>query len=323
MKILETTFNESELNIINSILRTGDIGFGSNVGIFENKFQEFSNKKFNIAVNSASGAAFMIFSYLKECYGVCDIYTPSLAFTSPAWAAKHFGHNLIWVDINDNLLFDCNDYLNNRINNDNVKVVMPILYGGVGTIDNWNLIGDEIVVIDSAHCITPTIKSDFVFFSFHPTKPVCTSDGGMISTDNEDANDYFRSYRNFGRINSNTGYEIERNGFKFYMNNFNATVGLISLSNYYKNLRNRKENFSVLKNKFNDRFIPHDIDSSFYFGTILSDDAKQINLQYGLAVHYPLLHKMKYYQYRKLPNTELLHSKIVNLPLYDINIYNC
>ena len=74
-------------------MQKGELGFGVNVPLFETQFQPFSNKAYNIATNSASAAAFMIFAYLKEKYGVCDIYTPSLAFTSPAWAAKHFGHN--------------------------------------------------------------------------------------------------------------------------------------------------------------------------------------------------------------------------------------
>lgn len=317
MKVLETKFNEDELKIINSVLKDGNIGFGSNVEKFENEFKPFSNKEFNVAVNSASAAAFMIFAYLKEKYGVCDVYTPSLAFTSPAWSAKHFGHNLIWVDVNDNLLFDCNDYLTKRINNNNVKVVMPILYGGVSTIDNWNLIGDEIVVIDSAHCITPTIKSDFTFFSFHPTKPICTSDGGMISTDIEEANKYFRNYRNFGRQINKNGYDINHEGFKFYMNNLNATIGLISLNNYYTNLNIRKENFILIKNKFKGKFIEHDYDSSFYFATMITENANQINTHYQLTVHYPLLHKMQYYDTGiKLNNTEQLYNQIVNLPLY-------
>ena len=214
MKIFETKFTKEELSFIDPILQKGELGFGPNVSLFETQFQSFSNKTYNIATNSASAAAFMIFAYLKEKYGICDIYTPSLAFTSPAWAAKHFWHNLIWVDVNDNLLFDCNDYLNKR--KPGIKVVMPILYGGVSNIDKWDLVGDEIVVVDSAHCVTPTIKSDFTFFSFHPYKPICSSDGGMISTDNQEASKWLSNYRNFGRQNKDNSYDITQNGFKFY-----------------------------------------------------------------------------------------------------------
>jgi len=316
MKVFESKFSEEELNPINEVIKKGQLGFGSNVLKFENKFKYFSNKKYNIATNSASAAAFMIFSYLKEKYGVCDIYTPSLGFTSPAWAAKHFGHNIIWVDVNDNLLFDCRDYLNKR-REENQPVVMPILYGGISNIDGWDLEGDEIVVVDSAHCVTPTIKCDFSFFSFHPYKPICSSDGGMISTDDSEATEYFRNYRNFGRQNINDSYDIIQEGFKFYMNNLNATIALISLKKYKKDLKVRKENYLDLCYAGLNDVLPHDDSSSYYFATRLNNKADEFNKHYQLAKHYPLLHKTKYYNSKvRLPNTELLHNKIINLPLW-------
>lgn len=316
MKVFESKFTKEELNPINEVIKTGQLGFGPNVLEFENKFQSFSNKKYNIATNSASAAAFMIFAYLKEKYGVCDVYTPSLGFASPAWAAKHFGHNIIWVDVNDNLLFDCRDYLNKR-RDENQPVVMPILYGGVSNIDGWDLEGDEIVIADSAHCVTPTIECDFSFFSFHPYKPICSSDGGMISTDNLNATEYFQNYRNFGRQNVNDSYDITQEGFKFYMNNLNATIALISLKKYKKYLKVRKENYLDLCYAGLNDVLPHDDSSSYYFATRLNDKADEFNKHYQLAKHYPLLHKTKYFNSKvRLPNTEFLHNKIINLPLW-------
>ena len=313
MKVFKSSFTKKELEFLNPILQNGELGFGPNVSLFETQFQPFSGKLHNIATNSASAAAFMIFAYLKEKYGVCDVYTPSLAFTSPAWAAKHFGHNIICVDVDDNLLFDCNDYLNVRTKT-NQAVVMPILYGGVSNIDNWTLVGDEIVVVDSAHCVTPTIKSDFTFFSFHPYKPICSSDGGMISTDDQEASEWLNKYRNFGRQNVDSSYDITQNGFKFYMNNLNASIALISLEKYQSNLKTRKENYSKL-----DNVLPHDKKSSYYIATRIDKNANQFNQDNNLARHYPLLHKTKYfYSDIRLPNTELLHPQIINLPLWKL-----
>ena len=324
MKVLQSSFTESELKYINTVLRDGDIGFGANVELFECMFRHYSRKEHNVAVNSASAAAFMIFAYLKEKYGTCDVYTTSLGFTSPAWAAQHFGHTIIWVDVTTDLLFDCSDYISKRSQSvsKNKIVLMPILYGGVSTIPNWQILGDEIVVVDSAHCCTPTIDSDFVFFSFHPTKPICTSDGGMLSTNIMDSIDFFRNYRNFGRKPIGSGYDIVQEGFKFYMNNLNATIGLVSIKNYYTNLETRRKNFMLLQDMYMGKLLNHDPNSSYYFATLLTDQADELNSKYGLAKHYPLLHKMTYYTNCTLHNTETLFSKIVNLPLYDINFHN-
>ena len=322
MRVFETKFNKEELSSIIEVLEKGELGFGENVINFEKLFQFFSKKTYNVATNSASAAAFMIFSYLKEKYGVCDVYTPSLGFTSPAWAAKHFGHNLIFVEVNNNLLFDCNHYLQIRKTSKNKKVLIPILYGGVSNINNWNVIGDEIVVVDSAHCVTPTIKSDYTFFSFHPYKPICSSDGGMISTNIEEADNYFKNYRNFGRININNTYDINQEGFKFYMNNLNATIALESIKKYHKNLEIRKENYLDLCYIGLNDLLSHDDDSSYYFATRIKENADEFNNKLNLQKHYPLLHLTNYYKDgSNLPFTEDIHSKIINLPLWNIVDY--
>lgn len=315
MKIFSPNIKRSDLKKIKRVLKSGNIGFGPNVGLFEEKFSEFSGKQHNVSTNSASAAAFMIFSYLKEAYGVCDVYTPSLGFTSPAWCAKNFGHNLIFVDINTDLQFCSEHYKSVRNSTKNKIVLMPILYGGVSTIKDFNPVGDEIIVVDSAHCPTPTIKSDFAFFSFHPLKPLCASDGGMVSTDNQSASDYFKKYRNFGRKNEGFSYTVDSSGFKFYMNNLNATIALTQIGRYKKNLSKRIKNFAELKNNVN--LLSHDTNSSYYFATTITDQANKLIKKHGIPRHYPMLHKMEFYNSKqRLSVTESLHPQVLNLPLY-------
>ena len=322
MKIFETQLSEDNIDTISKVLRSGEIGFGKNSSVLENKFRLFSKCEFNISTNSASAAAFLIFAHLKEKYGCCDIYTPSLGFTSPAWAAKHHGHNLFFVDVTKDLLFDSEDYLARRKDSSNQVVLMPVLYGGVSKIPNFSVIGDEIIVVDSAHCATPTINFDFAFFSFHPYKPICSSDGGMISTSDKEADIFFRSYRNFGRLNNENGYDINQNGFKFYMNNLNATLALESIKSYSENLKKRINNYEKIKSNLNEKITDHDKKSSYYFATALPSESnlKKIQSQYPTSKHYPLMHLTSYYssqvKTQKLKNTELLYPKIVNIPLY-------
>lgn len=322
MKLFETKITQEDIKEIHEVLSSGLIGFGANVNLVENEFGKFSQKQYNIATNSASASAFMIFAYMKELYGSCDVYTTSLGFTSPAWAAKHFDHNLIFVDINDNLQFCSKHYKSIRKDTGKKIILMPVLYGGVSTIQDFDPVGDEIIIVDSAHCVTPTIRSDYIFFSFHPYKPICASDGGMISTNNTEAYEYFKNYRNFGRVNTNDSYTIEKDGFKFYMNNLNATIALTQLRKYEQNLKDRISNFKKLSERY--RLLSHDENSSYYFATALVDNANKIVQKHNIARHYPMLHKMKYYQVSKdgnLPNLEKIHSKILNLPLYTNSKY--
>lgn len=339
MKLFQTTINKEDADIVSSVLQSGDLGFGPNVKLFEEKFQLFSKAEYNISTNSASASAFMIFAYLKEVFGECDVYTTSLGFTSPAWAAVHFGHRLIWVDVDDNLLFDVQDYRKKRnqvgkryLEGKVTPVVMPVLYGGVSTIPNFESIYTdgykEITVVDAAHCVTPSLKAHFTFYSFHPFKPVAASDGGMISTNNFYAAEWFRNYRNFGRQNIEGGYTIKSDGFKFYMNNLNATIALTQLKRYPESRNYRASVHELLENLdlyFPGRLLRHDQNSSYYFSTLICDPDKveELNKRFPTSKHYPMLHKMPYYEDGSyLPNLERLHPLILNLPLYDVNLYN-
>ena len=345
MKVFETRFSDSQLTSVNDVIKRGEIGFGPNVAVLENTFKERQPNKHKhyIATNSASASAYMIFSYLKEKYGPCDVYTPSLGFTSPAWAAHHFGHRIIWVDIDDNLIFDVDDYKvkvktrSKRYLEQGIKpIVMPILYGGVSNINGWDSLGKEgygeITIIDSAHGITPVLESDFIFFSFHPYKPIASSDGGMIGTSDDEANDYLLSYRNFGRSNVNGTYDITQHGFKFYMNNLNATLALESLCEYENNLDRRLENYELWEellkeHKCEGNLITYGSFSSYYFATWVSKkETDRICMETGLSKHYPLLHMTKFFDGREaveqgnLTNSLKLHKHIINLPLHSTKL---
>ena len=326
MNLFKTSISDEDISVISDVIKDGQLGFGPMVNVFENEFRPFSQRKFNIATNSASASAYMIFAYLMEKFGVCDVYTTSIGFISPIWSAKHLGHNVIFVDVDDNLLFDVNHYHSIKKENGRKKVLMPVLYGGVSTISGFDSLNDEIVVVDSAHCVTPTINSNFTFFSFHPFKPVACSDGGMISTNDQDSYDFFNLYRNFGRETLSNTYDIVSDGFKFYMNNLNATIALTQLKRYQENLDNRKKCHILVNSlELNGRLLPHDSMSSYYFDTLIcnEDSVDYLYQKYPTAKHYPMIHKTKIFSSDvKLPNTEKLHKLILNLPLYDKNIYN-
>lgn len=326
MTLFKTSILQDDVNFISEVLKSGNLGFGPYVNEFELKFSLASKKKFNVATNSASASAYMIFAYLMKKFGVCDVYTPSIGFISPAWSAKNLGHNVIFVDVDDNVLFDMSHYQSIKRDTGRKKILMPILYGGVSNIRGFENLDDEMVVVDSAHCVTPTIKSDFTFFSFHPLKPIACSDGGMISTDNTEAFNFFNLYRNFGRQSVDNTYDIVSDGFKFYMNNLNAAIALTQLNRYEENLEVRKKNHILVESlKLNGRLIPHDQMSSYYFDTLIcnEDSVEDLYSRYPTSKHYPMIHKttlMSSDQY--LPNTERIHKLILNLPLYDENIYH-
>ena len=343
MKLFETKISTEDIDgTVRPIIERGDMGFGSNVTLFEKEFQTFSSKKYNTALNSCSAAAFISFAYLKEKYGSCDVYTPSIGFTSMAWSAKQHGHNVIFVDVDENMLMSIDSYKDKRklrcerYSDGGIKpVLMPVLYGGVSTIENFTEAikqdnYNEFIIVDSAHCSTPQMESDITVFSFHPYKPIAASDGGMLSTDIEEVYEFTSAYRNFGRTNTQDGYQIDKSGFKFYMNNLNATIALTQLKQYRFNLSQRVNAYQTLKQvDIKGSLVEHDRLSSYYVATVLADDeesAMEMRNRYSEVRLYPPLHLQPYYQdcdCINLPNTENFYKRLVNLPLtYGKDIYN-
>ena len=337
----EPDLDKTDLGFLEKCLNSKNLGFGANVEKFETQFAKFSKHEYNVAVSSASSAAYMLFDYIYDMLGSCNVFTPSLGFVSPAWAAQKNGHNLIFVDVDDNLLFDVEDYTKKRMalakNLKNVpNILMPVLYGGVSKINSFvekkKFFGDEIIVVDSAHCITPSIKADYVFFSFHPVKPICMSNGGILSVSTQEEAAYFKKYRNFGRSPQGDSYDIVQTGFNFYTNNLNASLGLSQLKKAKKNIEKRKQNFLFLKENIDQsigRIIDHDADSSYYLASFIPNKQTGKNLRKKLknhgvqsSFHYPPLHKTKHFKrVMNLKNTEHYATKIVNLPIHqNINI---
>ena len=331
MKLYETNISPYYAKgEIASVIESGNMGFGPNVTKFETMFAPYSYKKHNVAVNSCSAAAFIVFAYLKEKYGVCDVYTPTIGFTSMTQAAKYHGHNVVLIGVNADMIMDFDLYQMRRtIGSDNKAVLMPVLYGGVSTLNMDKFLkGDEFIIMDSAHCAKPRAKSDVALFSFHPYKPIAASDGGMISTDIEEIDIFARKYRNFGREDFNGGYSIASEGFKFYMNNLNATIALTQLETYEEKRAVRIKAYEKISSmNFEGYLARHDEDSSYYVATFIADTVEYAELmreKYCEARLYPPMHLQPYYKgcdKGVMSTTEELYDLLVNLPLYKPEIY--
>lgn len=331
IKCFEPDIQEEDITSVSNTIKDKTLGFGPNVEKFEQLYARFSRKKHNIGFNSASSAAYLLFQYLYESNGPCNVYTTSLGFTSPVFAAIKNGHGVKFVDVDENMLM-CTDDLRSKIEKSNrPAIVMPVLYGGVSNIPDFDQKTRDlkfILALDSAHCISPTLNYDYAFYSFHPVKPICMSNGGLLATDCSRSDNYMRLGRNFGRQQREDSYDLVQSGFNFYMNNLNAALGISQVDRCLENTKKRKHNFEFLKDNIPSslgRFTQHDESSSYYLSTfILKEGTSSAILRKYLAsrdiqasFHYPFLHKTKYYKSDvSLPNTDAMTDRIINLPIH-------
>ena len=328
----EPSIGAGDIKNLSLTLKSSTLGFGPNVEEFENQYSKYSNKKFNIGMSSASAAAYVFYQYMFEKCGPCRVYTTSLGFVSPVFAAIKNMHEVIYVDVDDNLLMSPED-LKNKFVGDQQKtsIVMPVLYGGVSNIPGLSSVARSLgclIILDSAHCVSPTMEHDYSFYSFHPVKPICMSNGGLFSTDNAETAEYFKKARNFGRLATEDSYDLVQSGFNFYMNNLNASLGLSQISKCQKNILKRSRNFDFLRKnipKELGRFVPHDSGSSYYLCTLIleegcsSKEMRKFLLKNNIqsSFHYPFLHKTKYYNTTSaVEKLDGFEDRIINLPIH-------
>jgi dTDP-4-amino-4,6-dideoxygalactose transaminase len=318
------------------VVANGVLGFGEKVLELEARLRDVTGR-WALTFSSASAAAFALFERLYEIHGPCLVVTPSLTFVSPVWAAAKVGHDIAFIDVGPDCVWSATEYVSFRTQNTIKRkiVAMPVLYGGVsGKGRDFGFLGDEIVVVDSAHCINPKLEYDYAFLSFHSQKPIAAAQGGSLLFNPDKLSEYpwFEKYRNFGRRQDGYSYEVVQTGFKFYLDNLNAVIAVEQLKHVQEGIKNREKSLQMLKDSFDSerlgRFLVHDEDSSHYLGTlILKSNLNNMDLirhldERGIqgTFHYPALHMQTGIIGNRervtLPATEVFQTQIVNLPIH-------
>ena len=192
---------------------------------FEDEIATFTGSKFAISVDSCTNAIFLISKYLK----VGEVIIPSKTYLSVPQSIIHAGGTVV---------FDKREETN-----------------------NWNGLYQlkPYPIFDSAKRLRKNmyIKGSYMSLSFHIKKSLGISKGGMILTDDEFANDWFRKARYEGRSEKNYKEDdIDFLGWNMYMTPQQAAHGLALLQNYEDHTPDQEEpngyrdltEFTVFKN---------------------------------------------------------------------------
>lgn len=159
---------------------------------FENEIASFVGSKYAIAVDNCTNALFLCCKYLN----VKEISIPNKTYVSVAAAIIHSGAKVSFSDC---------DWL-----------------------ESYAL--EPYPIIDSACCLKRNMfkKETYTCLSFSANKPINIGKGGMILTDDDKANKWFRLARYCGRNNVPLIDEKDINvlGWNMYMTPEQAARGL-------------------------------------------------------------------------------------------------
>ena len=228
------------------VLDTDWLTTGPRVSEFENAFAKFVGSKEAVAISN--GTAALHAAYMAaDIQAEDEVIVPSMTFVATANAAVFLGAKPVFADSQaDTLLIDPKS-VEKCITNKTKAIVAVDFAGQPCDYTELRAIADQhglMVIADACHALGAKYKSqnvgniaDFSTFSFHPVKPLATGEGGMVTTNNEEAAKRMRQFRNHG-INSDHKqrhdagswqYEMQTLGYNYRLSDINCALGLSQL----------------------------------------------------------------------------------------------
>ena len=239
---------------LKTVFDSGYIGQGQKVEEFEASLRGRFQSDYVATTNSGTAALHLAIHLVKNRHGLGsehEVLTTALTCTATNWPILANGLRLKWADIDPrNLNIDIDDVA--RKLTPNVRAVMVVHWGGY-PVDLYRLkkvvgvaeemYGHEISIIeDCAHAFGSVYKGlpigahrNYCAFSFQAIKHLTCGDGGAIVTPSASQHRmavlkrWYGIDRNCNRKDFRCEADIMEWGFKFHMNDINATIGLANL----------------------------------------------------------------------------------------------
>ena len=225
---------------LEKIIYSGYIAEGQAVYDFEKSFQTFIGNPYCLAVHSCTDALHLALILAGVKPGDAVISTPMTAEPTNT-AIAMVGAKVIWGDIDPFTgLLDPESV--RALITPEVKAIMVVHYAGmVCDMKRLNNISKEYnipIIEDAAHALGSKFNgeyignnSPFTIFSLQAIKHMTTIDGGFLAVKSKENMDIARLKRWFGldKTKSRLENDIKEVGYKYGMNNVNATMGLVQM----------------------------------------------------------------------------------------------
>jgi dTDP-4-amino-4,6-dideoxygalactose transaminase len=228
-------------------IRSGWLIQGPKVAAFEERFAEMVGARHAIAVNSGSSALLVAMGALGIGPGD-EIIAPDMTFVSTASAALFLGGVPRFCDL-EMTHYGMDPGTLERWITPRTKAIVPVHYAGhsaeMGPILEIAERHGVPVLEDAAEShlsryeggrCTGTLGRIGIF-SFTPSKPMTTGEGGMVVTDDDELADRCRLFRNFGDVGK---FEWAVLGFNFRLPEALGCVGLAQLERLEEAIRLRR-----------------------------------------------------------------------------------
>lgn len=297
--LASSTWDEKEIEAINSVIAKDMYTMGEGVKQFEEDFAKFVNSKYAVMVNSGSSAnliavAAMFYTKNPKLKRGDEVIVPAVSWSTTYYPLYQYGLKLKFVDVDLHTLnFDL-DQLKLAVS-DNTKMILAVnLLGNPNHFDVIKeIIGSREIILMEDNC--ESMGAEFkgkqtgtfglvgtfsTFFSHH----MATMEGGLIVTDDEEmyhvmvclrAHGWTRHLPKENKISNKSDNWFEES-FRFLLPGYNVrpvemsgVIGVEQLKKLPSFLKQRRKNAELFVSLFKDSpdfYIQKDIDNSSWFG---------------------------------------------------------
>lgn len=345
---------EEDIVAVTETLRSGWLTNGKKAQAFEEAFCTYTGIAHALATNSCT-AALMLALNVLEVQADDEVIVPSMTWAATANVIVRSGAIPVFVDVEDGT-HNLDPMKVEAAISPKTKVIMVVhMAGHPADMDEIMQIAKRHnlkVIEDCAHAIEATYKGKHVgtlgdvgCFSFYANKNMTTGEGGMLVSNNAELIKTARTRAAQGvkkkkpdQYATSAPYDIEYPGFKLWMSDVHASLGLNQFKRLDANLEKRnkivqryteafKECAELIlpKEKENIKHARHlfrvelDLSKVTCSREEFIDALHELNI--GTGTHYVAVHETTWYKNHfpkytnQLPITEKISKQIVSLPL--------
>ncbi len=252
---------DEEIDEVVATLRSGWLTTGPRVEAFEAALSEYLGGAHVVAVNS--GTAALHLAVLGAGIGPGDeVITTPMTWPATANMIMLAGAQPVFVDIDRDTLNLLPDQVAAAVTQ-RTKAILPVHFAGLccnmAALSEIASARELVIIEDAAHALgasCPQGQAGVVglagCFSFHPTKPITTGEGGALVTRDGALAERARLLRFHGvtrgaraRASGTADYQVVELGFKYNMLDLQAAIGIHQLRRL-ETLRNRRAALAAL-----------------------------------------------------------------------------
>jgi len=331
----EPCIEKEEHNAIQKVINSNWLTQGPVTKKLEKKICQTVGSKYAIVMNN--GTSSLICSLLAHGIGPGDeVIAPSFTFIATVNAIMAVGAKPVLVDCDPKTFNTDIDFVKKKITK-KTKAIMPVDVAGMPVdVDRFREFSEEknlILIQDSAEGIGAKYKQKNIgsfghstIFSFHMAKVVAGIEGGCIVTNDYEIAQKAKLIRSHGDVNQ---YDHKVYGLNFRISDLHSTIIFEQLKKIGKFLKHRQSITKIYKTElkfFDFQEIPEYVSRHPYMlFAILAPKKIRNNLNQFLnkngvetRICWPPVHKQFFHSHifkEKLPNSEEIFSKVLNLPI--------